>query len=96
MFDDFGRALVRRSIRILGEFFTRPALPQEIPQAVELNVDFVEPAPVLGADATAFVEKRMLLGNERLNGLMELLIVHRASLPQNGGPMRDAPQAAKA
>lgn len=80
VFNDFGRTF-RGAIGVLAELFARAALAQEIPQAVELDVDLVEPAAVIAAQPRTFVEKGVLLGDERLNVLVDLLIVHFPTLP---------------
>jgi hypothetical protein len=78
--DDFGRSLVR-TFGILAELLARAPLPQKIPQPVELNIDVIEPAAIVDRQRAAFVEERVLLGHERLDMLMKLLVVHPLSIP---------------
>lgn len=82
MLDDGGRAF-RSVVGILTEFFPRPPLTQKIPDPVELHVDLVEPAPIVGIQTRTFVEERVLFGDERFDVLVQLLVVHATSLPAN-------------
>lgn len=89
LFNQFGRTLARQ-IRILTELLTGAALPQKIPQPIELAVHVIEPAAIAGAKRVALIEQRVFFGDELFDVLVQFLIVHGVSLPANGAATLDA------
>jgi len=80
MLDRIGRALFR-GVGILAKFFTRPALTEKIPQAVELDVDVAEAPAFVGRHGTLALEERVLFADQRVDMGVDGVVVHVPRIP---------------
>ena len=81
--DDFRVAHVSR-IGILARLAKRAPLPKEIPALVEADLDRLEPVVLVRVQAALAnaCEKVLLFGDELLNAVVDLWVVHAVSMPQ--------------
>src|SRR5262245_47757880 len=80
--DDLGGADVSR-FRVLARLAKRTPLPEEVPALVEADLDRLEPVVLVRVEPTladAVVEV-VLLGDELLDLLMDLCVIHAVSMP---------------
>ncbi len=75
MLDRVGRPLARR-VGVLIEFGPRPALAEQIPQSVELDVDRPEAGALVGRHGCITFQQGMFFLHEGIEVGVELLVVH--------------------
>ena len=83
-FDRLGAAGLR-AVGILVEFFARAALAEQIPELVELDVDVAQARPLVRRDVLTAVEERVLFGDEGLDLLVDVVVVHPGPFPEKAG-----------
>src|SRR6476469_3535259 len=72
------------SFRVLAGLAERPPLAQQVPALVEADLERLEPVVLVrvqSAFADAVVEL-VLLGDELLDAIVDLFVVHAVSMPQ--------------